>query len=470
MKARPADAGRRGWIAWCIGVFLLVVVVSVVTTAWAVRQATNGDPRLTEAQSRAIMAIADLPSLVRVSVDQVLNEFVRREPGPLLIDRAGAEKPHWFRHFPEPRDPGYLLLAALDPQAGHNTVKLVRVSDGSMMATWDPDWSRIHGRISGSRWSPKGSTLAAQAVHPLLLEDGDIVFNTNNALVRLAPCSQDPVWIVDQVFHHSVERAPDGTLWVPGIATDGFPGNPWLTERVRDDSLVRVALDGRVLENRSLSKILRNNGLEAELLGRWGFRLNDDPIHLNQITAAPHDSPYWKRGDLLISARHLSAVFLYRPSTDEILWYRSGPWLNQHSVDFVGSDRIVVLSNNVVSAVPAAHAFPNEVASNRVMFYDFGTKTVSEPFAELLAEARPVAITGGRVQALADGGLFVEETTKGRHLRFTRDRLLWSRVNDYDSRRIGLVSWSRYLSPDEAAGPLRALAARACRRTAATAH
>ena len=468
--SRSVDAGRRGWIAWWIGVFTLVVLAAVVATAWAVRQAMNVDPRLTEAQSRAIMAVAELPSLVRVSVEQVLNEFVRREPGPLLVDRALVEKPHWVRRFPEPRDPGYLLLSALDRQTGQNTVKLVRVSDGSTMGTWDPDWPRIHGRITGSRWSPKGSVLAAQAVHPLLLEDGDIVFNTNNALVRLAPCSPEPVWVLDQVFHHSVERSPDGTLWVPGIATDGFPGNPWLTEHVRDDSLVRVSLDGKVLENRSLSKILRKNGLEAELLGRWGFRLNDDPIHLNQITAAPHDSPYWKKGDLLLSARHLSAVFLYRPSTDAILWYRSGPWLNQHSADFVGSDRIVVLSNNVVSAAPEEYAFPNEVASNRVMFYDFATKTVSEPFATLLAEARPVTITGGRVQALADGGLFVEETTAGRHLRFTRDSLLWSRVNDYSAEKIGLVSWSRYLGADEAAGPLRALAGRACRTSAAAAR
>jgi hypothetical protein len=89
LKPGSADAGRLGLIAWCLGVFLLVVVVSVVATAWAVRQATNGDPRLSEAQSRAILAIAKLPSLVRVSVDQVLNEFVRREPGPLLtIERA----------------------------------------------------------------------------------------------------------------------------------------------------------------------------------------------------------------------------------------------------------------------------------------------------------------------------------------------------------------------------------------------
>jgi hypothetical protein len=35
------------------------------------------------------------------------------------------------------------------------------------------------------------------------------------------------------------------------------------------------------------------------------------------------------------------------------------------------------------------------------------------------------------------------------HLRFEKDRLLWSRVNDYDKDKIGLVTWSRYLTQPE---------------------
>ena len=97
-----------------------------------------------------------------------------------------------------------------------------------------------------------------------------------------------------------------------------------------------------------------------------------------------------------------------------------------------------------------------------MMVYDFDTKEVTQPFATLLAEARPRTITEGRARLLPDGGLFLEETNNGRQLRFTKDHLLWSRVNDYDDKHIGLVSWSRYLTAEEARVPLQALAKRKC--------
>ena len=70
------------------------------------------------------------------------------------------------------------------------------------------------------------------------------------------------------------------------------------------------------------------------------------------------------------------------------------------------------------------------------------------------------SLTEGRVQPLADGGLFVEETNVGRHLRFSATKLMWSRINYYDARRIGLVTWSRYLTSQEGEALARAVASR----------
>jgi hypothetical protein len=103
--------------------------------------------------------------------------------------------------------------------------------------------------------------------------------------------------------------------------------------------------------------------------------------------------------------------------------------------------------------------------TNQVLVYDFDTKQVSQPFATLLAKARPITITGGRARLLPDGGLFLEEMNYGRDMRFTKDKLLWSRVNDYDKESIGLVNWSRYLTAEEASVPLKALASRNCSAT-----
>nr|MBZ4202368.1 arylsulfotransferase family protein [Methylovulum sp.] len=311
---------------------------------------------------------------------------------------------------------------------------------------------------------PKGNYLYIRPIHPILLMNGDIVFNTGNSLVRQNRCPAKPIWVLDEIAHHSNELDEHGeSVWAPSVSEEGFPENKWLKNFIRDDALGHFSLAGKLLERRSFSSILIDNGLGALLLGTSGIADNADPIHMNQIKVAHSDSRYWQRGDLLISTRHLSTLFLYRPSTNKILWHQTGPWMNQHSVDFIDAQRISVFSNNVVSGAPnKEHSFLKKNDINRVYVFDFETNQVSQPYEKLLAEAKPMTLTEGRAQLLPDGGLFIEETNYGRQLRFTKDKLLWSRVNDYDDKRIGAVSWSRYLTAEEASEPLKALAAMQC--------
>lgn len=466
----PKNARGPAWffLLWAASVLLLVFIVTVICTAWAVRHVSTATvSRLSAGQARMVIAIAEFPGLVHEAVYGVMYQF-GSDPQPLLIDRKSTEQPYWVRRFPAPEDHGYLLLSGVDPVAKHSIVQLLRISDGKTVARWDPDWEWIYEKTTAKKFEPKVSPLRMRAVHPLLLADGDIIFNTDIAMVRLSTCSRKPVWILDEVMHHSNELDVNGAIWTPSVSQDGFADNPWLRDRIRDDALAHISTDGKVLERLSFVRILRDNGLLPMLLGNFGVRLNEDPIHLNQIQIAPSDSGHWKRGDLLISARHLSTIFLYRPSTGRILWQQTGPWLNQHSVDFVDDHRISVFSNNIITSVPKEYAFMSPSDTNRVYLYDFNTGQASQPFAALLAETRPVTITAGRARILPDGGLFIEESDYSRHLRFTHDRLLWSRVNDYDDKHIGAASWSRYLTEDEVRGPLQSLASRQCAAVAST--
>jgi hypothetical protein len=450
------------WL-WLTSAFLVVLVVAVIFTAWAVKHVLQAsDVRLSKSQARMVMAVADFPGLVKTALFEV-RPLLSSDPLSYLIDRKTSEKPNWVRHFPEPEDTGYLLFSGVDPVAKKNIVQLIKIADGSVVASWHPDWSEINNQITDKKFAPKGSSLNLAAIHPLLLADGDIIYNTFSALVRQNPCSPKPVWVLDEIVDHSNELDETGTaLWSSSVSQDGLADNPWLRDKVRDDALAHISTNGRLLDRRSFARILRNNGMESMLLGTAGAVINADPIHINQISVAKQNSRYWKRGDLLISARHLSTLFLYRPSTDKIIWHQTGPWMNQHSVNFVDDHRISVFNNNVVSGAPPEHAFMQPDGINQVLVYDFDTKQVSQPFAPLLAIARPITMLAGLAQILPDGGLFLEEEFYGRHLRFTKNKLLWSRVNDYDDKRIGIVSWSRYLTSDEASVPLKALASRSC--------
>ena len=463
----PAIAAEKCRPDWHFWVWLAMAaatafLLTVLGTAAIVRHAMLGGPRLTEAWLDRVLTTANFPGQVKVAFQELISIF-QDEPTPLLINRKGKDESHWIRNFPSREDTGYLLFSGLDKALKKSIIQLIRISDGAILGQWTPDWFTINEKISSKKWAPKSNTNTKRATHPLLLDDGDVIFNTGDALVRIGPCSSTPIWILDEMIHHSIEKEINGNIWVPSVTTGGFPYNKFLNTKLRDDALSLVSTDGKIIERRSFSEILIRNGFEALLLGTSGFRLNEDPIHINQIQIAPQPSKYWNRGDLLISAKHLSTVFLYRPSTDRILWHKTGPWLNQHSVELVDSHRISIFNNNVMAAAPNNYALMQKTGINKFMIYDFDTEVVSEPFASLLETAAPKTITEGRARLLDDGGLFVEETNNGRQLRFTPENLLWSRVNDFDSERIGVVSWSRYLTAKEAAPALAALSPTKCK-------
>jgi hypothetical protein len=447
-------------IVWVVCVVVSTFIATTLAVAWSVRHAIAMGRHFSPAQRQFVLAIADFPILARDSLAEVSVLF-RRSPA-LLADRSRVEEPYWVRRFPAPEDPGFLLYSGADPVTTNNVVKLIRVSDGKIVAQWNPDWSAIYARTTDKAFRKKGSIYNMQALNPLPLPGGDIVFNTAFAMTRVTRCSGQPVWVLDELVHHSNVLDDEGTIWTGGISTDGFSDNQFLRDRVRDDAILRVSQDGKVLERHSIVKILRDNGLEALLMGTNGETLPIDPLHLNQVRKAERDTQYWRRGDLLVSMRHLSMVLIYRPSTGKIVWHQVGPWMNQHDADFIDDHRISVFDNNVYSGAPDTQPFIVKGDVNRVFIYDFANGQLAQPWAKLLAEARPVTIHEGRARVLPDGGLFVEESNQGRILRFTADRLLWSYINDYDSTHVAVAAWSRYMTPEEAAPLIKDVAGKEC--------
>jgi hypothetical protein len=437
---------------WLAASMLFVLLVAVAATSWMTRHALLGGTRLDPDFRDAVLIISEFPGNVVQAAIEARDRLVD-EPSRLLHDRSAVEEPHWRHVFPAP-DPGYLLLSALDSETRRSAIRLIRISDGQVMMRWSPDWKAILARIPAGALSQGWTEMNAIATHPLLLADGDIVFNFAGAMIRMGACEGGPRWILNEALHHSIERGPDGNLWTLSVASDAFADNTWLRERVRDDAVAQVSPEGRLINRWSFVRTMMDNGLQALLLGTQGEQLNDDPLHLNHVAVASADGPHWRRGDLLVSARHRSTLFLFRPSTGEIVWHQTGPWMAQHSVAFLDDYRISVFSNNAVLGVPEPQAFLAAEGTGRFMIFDFATRTVAEPFHDLLAAAKVRTVTGGLAQLLPDGGLFVEETAKGRHLRFTRSELMWSRINYFDAGRIGAVEWSRYLTPQQAASAL----------------
>jgi mannose-1-phosphate guanylyltransferase len=86
-------------------------------------------------------------------------------------------------------------------------------------------------------------------------------------------------------------------------------------------------------------------------------------------------------------------------------------------------------------------------------------KSFPKQFVPLIGNKSLLQLTLERVSLLSKNVICV---ASDEHRFLVADALLWSRVNVYDEQRIGIVSWSRYMTADEVRAPLQALAARQC--------
>ena len=443
-----------------VWLFLLVILLGLAASVlfgWSVRHVLNGGTRL-GAIGEISVTVAAFPSLVREAFTQVATDT------PLVIDnrfptldgfrKDGVLTPGALE------DRGFLLLSAYDGGKGQSTVQLIRIRDQQVLHEWAPDAHEL------ARHNPESAFVEPQGVlpdayrlgHPLPLSDGGIVFhNFRGPLFKVNACSSVE-WVVDGVFHHSIEQGPNGHLWVPAIIEPtGY--DPGIFPGYRDDSIAEVSPDGRLLSHRSVSEILEQNGHIGLLFGAGPY--DADAIHLNDVQPAHRATPYWEQGDLLLSLRHRSTVFLYRPATGEIPWLQTGPWLNQHDANFVGDSTVSVFGNDVVRVgkdqkSKLVHGY------NDVYLFDLSRHHLETPYTDVLKDHAVRTLTEGRSLILDDGDLFLEEQNDGRLLRVGVDGVKWEFVAKTDDGRVSFLNWSRYLTEDQVSEFLPALERAAC--------
>jgi hypothetical protein len=440
-----------GYVLYAVVCLSLAGAGGFIVGAWSFRHIDAGGARIPESVSARILQLAHFPSMVNTA-RKTLFANPNEPANELIIPESVWNDGSRQHQFPGPYDQGYLLLSGVDPKTKLSNIRLIRISNEEEIARWDPDWGEIHDRTIDHRFAPKGSARALRAMHPLLLDDGSVIFNTHSVLVRIPRCERNPAWILNGVFHHSNEIAADGTIWTPSVNTKGIQDydHPLLKTEMRDDSLANITTDGILIKNLSFASILKENGLAHLLLGFSGARFPSDPVHINQISPAMTDGTAWKTGDLLISSRHLSTVFLYRPSTNRIIWHKTGPWLNQHSTLFVDRETISIFDNNVFSGPAAIQPFTGNQETNRLFVVNIESGKIQQPFAEVMKSSRLRTITEGRAQLIKPNQLFVEETNYARHLVLSQSRMEWSRLNRVsDVNNLGAVGWSRYLTIDD---------------------
>ncbi len=365
-------------------------------------------------------------------------------PQQQLLEKNYFPGHHGLKIADDYVDPGYLLLAGLDNELNEHSVKLIRLSDGGMVHRWRLNYDVIFKntpRSAGSYILP--NKMRCRMLHPFLLNDGSIIFNVQaGPLVRIDSCSRH-IWTNNRHFHHSLERDSEGNIWAPTVIYPSSYENKKFYAKHTDDAIAKLNPEGEVLKVWSLTKILERNGYAGLLFGVRKYE--KDLLHLNDITPALKDGEFWKKGDLLLSIRHISSIALYRPSNDKIIWLQTGPWLNQHDANFLDDTKISIFGNDLIRDI----GLFNENNISNVYIYDFKTQKIEMPYTDIITQVAMRSPEEARSKVLPNGDVFIEETMRGRLLRLSPNQVRWSYVNRYNQNKIGLISWSRYLEAKE---------------------
>ncbi len=428
----------RSLPVWLVLLLLILMIPVLIAFGLVVRMTTQGNDKFGVLGEMSVL-LADTP----VMVDYMMSGDDRmraRFQGRFDARRSWTLTPNAALE-------GYLLLSRYDGDERRHEISLVDLSDASTVARWPVDADALFENIplTSLQITPENmNTGHFRAIHPIALPDGDILIKDHwSPLLRMGPCGERRWDSGARLFHHSTETDRDGNFWIPSHKEPSELHH--VPEDFHDDVIAKVSPDGEILFERSLIAAMIEHGY-MPMFFTVGTYMND-PAHLNDIQPVLEDGPHWKTGDLFLSLRKKSLIVLYRPSTDEIIWTKMGPWMGQHDVDIVNDHTIAVFSNNAYDAGRGGYV----LGSNEVLYYDFDTDMVSSPFKDAMNNLEITALFEGLFDLLPSGHLMVEEENTGRIVVLAPDGTLTAEyVNRADDGRLYRMGWSRYM--DRATG------------------
>mgnify|MGYP000020566994 CR=1 FL=1 len=362
---------------------------------------------------------------------------------------------------PDAGPDGFLLLSRYDGNIQRHVVELLDLSSGEIDFRVELDTDRYFEGVAFDKdnalatpWNPN----RFRAIHPIATTNGDLLIKDHSGpLARVSPCGE-LVWLLaDGDYHHSINAAPEGGYWIPTRVP--LENLDRMVSEFSNPGLARISEEGEILYQRSLGNIIMENGLEHLILS-VADTFEHNRMHLNDIQPVASDGPFWKRADAFLSLPAISTIILFRPSTDQIIWMKQGPWLAQHDVDIVNEHTIAVFNNDTVNLGSG----PFVRGANKVTYYDFATDKTHSPHDATLIRHEVRTKFGGLFERLPKDHLMVEETGGGRlAITDANGDLFAEYVNRAQDGKLYHLGWSRYLGQTEGEDTRDAMLAADCR-------
>jgi len=353
-----------------------------------------------------------------------------------------------------PDDGALILLSGFFDRS--NELRLLR-RDGTVLARWPVQFSSIFPNRSHLPEASRPATDWNIDTHgALALPDGSVVFNFEwGGLVELDRCGE-VLWTLPRQTHHSVERAEGGGFWVPGrrVVTEGPSPFPPFEVPFREDTILRVSEDGRVLAEHSVPKIFYDNGLDALLTAAAGRRTRSewDPeiVHLNKVEELTNDIagdfPTFRAGDLALSIRDMNLIMVVDDGAATVKWWQVGPWLRQHDPEFRRGGTITLFNNNVYAKLFGPEGWVSPVSAPRVSnIADINPATGQYRVLYGGTEGHELmSIIRGKVDVTPGDGLLITEFEGGRALETDANgHTVWEYVNRFSPDEVSEITEAR---------------------------
>jgi hypothetical protein len=253
-------------------------------------------------------------------------------------------------------------------------------------------------------WQGTMGNPAFGAFAPGIGQGEDVIMDSHYRIIKVLTGSPD--FIPDS---HEFYLTPQGTALMTGyrnvpnvdLTTVGGSMNGTAIDSLARE--VDVQTGGVLLDWSALAHVPITDSHALPLLGSspWDF------FHINSISLTPD-------GNLLISSRHMWALYEINRSTGDVVWTLGGrrstfrvdaaaafAW--QHDPRFIGRDQIQLLDNQ--AGIP----FPPAAPQSRALWLhlDYGTSSVSLVRQIIQPSGQPESQSQGSVQSLSNGGVFV---------------------------------------------------------------
>ncbi len=290
---------------------------------------------------------------------------------------ADASRQRLTLHNSDLQIDGYYIFMGWDSTQSKYSAWLYD-NKGGQLHTWSWDYSSLDadGPLNGS------DTPHAFKVLP----DGSLIvsFDGGDVMARLDPCGQ-PIWAKKGVYHHSLERAEDGSYWT--WRSEGTPYghyhylenfNPETGATIREISLVDDVIKNP--KNSPYNFGIRSDHTFVHLEKTPENRDEHDLFHPNDIDILYKNLETkfnnYKAGDLLLSFRNLNLIAVLDPEDNGLKWLSHGPWKFQHDPDFTEDGKISVYNNNtglnrseIIKIDPTTRAISNDLEKSELFFY-----------------------------------------------------------------------------------------------------